>query len=303
MALASMECAHEPWYTQLLDLNTPLAYHQTSLRLFSNFQEHPRNLAGLQAVLLLMLWMLTSPYKTPANDLWHLARYAMSVAIELGLHRHNPAWHFSAEELEIRNRTWWCTYALERQIATNTGRVLSIRDHAVQALMPVTMSFDALTESEARAAPIFHKKGVELLNHIIQLRRISGRILESVYIARGQDGQPSLTSFQELAVRFEEIKLELELWKKDISPDFEGTREYEELGVDWCLLVLLLCRPSPTFMIPSHQMVSLCSKIVSMAVQHWQKIDHECGISAVCKCFRQFHSMVIVALTALYCDW
>lgn len=38
----------------------------------------------------------------------------MSVAIELGIHRHNPSWNFTQEELEIRGRTWWTIYSLER---------------------------------------------------------------------------------------------------------------------------------------------------------------------------------------------
>lgn len=75
-----------------------------------------------------------------------------------------------------------------RQVATTTGRVLSIRDHAIHALMPCASGIDELTVAEARAAPIFHKHKLELFRQMIFLRQIGGRILESIYIAGGPDG-------------------------------------------------------------------------------------------------------------------
>lgn len=97
-----------------MDINEPAAYFSTSLRFFNGFFDHPRDLFGIQAVLLLAIWMLNSASSSHTNDLWHLSRYVMSAAIEAGMHRHNTNWGFGAEELEIRNRTWWCAYNLER---------------------------------------------------------------------------------------------------------------------------------------------------------------------------------------------
>jgi hypothetical protein len=100
----------------LLDLNIPQEYFQIALHYFEKFQDHPRDLPGLQAVLLLTLWMLNSASCNHGNDLWQLTRYAMSIALELGIHRHNPSWNFSPEELELRSRTWWSVYSLERYV-------------------------------------------------------------------------------------------------------------------------------------------------------------------------------------------
>lgn len=101
-----------------LDLNDSTSYFQTALRFFNNFHDHPRDLFGIQAVLLLAVWMLDSSCSSHNNDLWQLSRYIMSCAIEAGLHRHNTDWGFTAEELEVRNRTWWCAYNLERLVGT-----------------------------------------------------------------------------------------------------------------------------------------------------------------------------------------
>ncbi|KAH6900005.1 fungal-specific transcription factor domain-containing protein [Thelonectria olida] len=304
LALASDEDGQSNSQPGLIDLNDAVAYFQTSLRFFNSFHDHPRDLFGIQAVVLLTIWMLNSASASHNNDLWQLSRYVMSAAIELGLHRHNTDWGFTAEEMEIRNRTWWCAYNLERHVAVITGRVLSIRDHAIHAMLPSPSSLDVLSSTEASAAPVFHKHTVELFRRMISLRRISGRILESIYIARGPDGKAMNTSFQQICARSDEVRKELESWKRQLEElDLKPSREYSEMKVEYCLLQLLLHRPSPTFMIPSRQMISSCSKAASSAVHQWSMIETEFGISAVCRCFKQLHSVLLVGLAALYCDW
>ncbi|KAJ4125757.1 hypothetical protein NW765_001531 [Fusarium oxysporum] len=288
----------------MMDLNDSNAYFQTALRFFNNFSNHPRDLFGIQAVLLLAIWMLDSSHSSHNNDLWQLSRYIMSAAIEAGLHRHNKDWGFTAEELEIRNRTWWCAYNLERQVATLTGRVLSIRDHAVHTMLPNSATFDALTPLESSMAPVLHKHNVEVIRHMITLRRIGGRILESIYIARGPSGTAMDTTFQQICATSDQIRRDLELWEQQLETmGLKPSREYSEMKIEYCLLQLLLHRPSPTFMVPSRQMASYCSKAASSAISHWSKVEGEYGISAICRCFRQLHDIILVGLAALYCDW
>lgn len=114
LALGSDEAGDSKEYSSMLDLNSSREYFQTALHFFTRFREHPRDLPGLQAVILLTIRMISSPSCNHSNDLWHLTRYCMSIALELGVHRHNPSWNFSPEELELRTRTWWTVYSLER---------------------------------------------------------------------------------------------------------------------------------------------------------------------------------------------
>lgn len=97
-----------------MDMNTPNAYYQTCLNFFSGFCERApaRKLPSIHATLLLGLWLMDAP--NGLGELWHLSRHAMSSAIEAGLHRHNIDWGLSDDEMEIRNRTWWSAYNLER---------------------------------------------------------------------------------------------------------------------------------------------------------------------------------------------
>ena len=182
--------------------------------------------------------------------------------------------------------------------------MLSIRDHAIHALLPTASSFDSLNTLESSAAPIFHKHNVQPLRHMIALRRIGGRILESIYIARGPDSTAMDTTFQQICATSDQIRRDLEKWEQQLEVmTLKPSREYSEMKIEYCLLQLLLHRPSPTFMVPSRQMASYCSRAASTAIHHWSKIDVEDGISAVCRCFRQLHDILLVGLAALYCDW
>ncbi|KAH7031455.1 fungal-specific transcription factor domain-containing protein [Microdochium trichocladiopsis] len=304
MALASALCADDKAYQSMADLNSSSAYFQTAVRLFSSIADGPRDLETLQCLLLIGLWMLEAGWDTHVDDIWHHSRYIMSVAIELGIHRRVPGWDVSQDDLETRNRVWWCTYNLERCVAVINGRVLSIREHAIDAPQPTTVGDDRLMPAEAHFAPAYSRVGSELFLLAIRLRRIGGRILESVYIARGPDGRAPLTSFKQICDEFDSLRKSLDGWKQSFDAlDIKETREHSELKIEYCQLLLIMHRPSPTFMIPSAEMIGVCSKAVSSIVRHWRKLLSQYGVSAVSRCSRQLHSMLMVGLAGLYCDW
>lgn len=112
LALASRSAATLGQH--MMDMNTPESYFQSSLNFFSGFRElaPARKLPSIHAALLVGLWLLDTV--KGLGEVWHLSRHAMSSAVEAGLHRYNADWGFDANEAEIRNRTWWCVYNLER---------------------------------------------------------------------------------------------------------------------------------------------------------------------------------------------
>ncbi|OJJ42674.1 hypothetical protein ASPZODRAFT_137056 [Penicilliopsis zonata CBS 506.65] len=290
----------------LLDVNTPPEYLQTALHFFARFHDHPRDLPGLQAVVLLTIWMLNSPAPKHGNDLWQLTRYAMSVALELGIHRHNPAWNFSADDFELRSRLWWTIYSLERSVALSTGRVLSVRDQAIDAPTPASRpgSLDRLTAHEADAAPLYQAKTVWLFVQMVELRRIAGQVLESIYIARGQDGRCASLTLHEIRSISDGLHRRLDRWKGQLDAAGLGPgREYKLMKIEYCLLLLHLNRPSPTFMIPSQKMVAICSQASSSALKQWAAMAAADGIHAVCRSHCQFHHILMAGLSRLYCDW
>lgn len=171
-------------------------------------------------------------------------------------------------------------------------------------MLPSPSASDNLSPSEASIATAFQKHKVEIVCHMTSLRKIGGRILESIYIARGPNGTAMNTTFQQICATSDEIRRDLEFWEQQLEAmALNPSREYSEMKVEYCLLQLLLHRPSPTFMVPSRQMASYCSKAASTAIHQWSVIVVEYGITAVCRCFRQLHNIILVGLAALYCDW
>ena len=139
---------------------------------------------------------------------------------------------------------------------------------------------------------------------LIRLRQISGRILESVYIARAADGTAFNTSFHQICMLSDEVRSLLFAWRTDFRAENLGAcKESSILNIEYCNLQLLLNRPNPTFMLPSRPMLEICSEAVSEAMREWSNIGSTFGIAAICRGFRQFHSILLVGLAGLYYDW
>lgn len=189
-------------------------------------------------------------------------------------------------------------------VALATGRVLSVRDQAVDTPFPSHSSHDRLTDSESEYAPIFHSKSIWIFNHMIELRRMGGRVLESIYIARGPNGRCSSLTFQEICKISDDLHQKLKQWKQKLdNAGLNSSREYRFMVIEYCMVLLHLNRPSPTFMIPSQQMINICSSASSAALNQWAAIEAEDGIMSICRCYRQFHDILITGLVCLYCDW
>ena len=191
-----------------------------------------------------------------------------------------------------------------RFVALSTGRVLSVRDQAIDTPLPSHGPLDQLTDYEAKIAPLFHTKSIWIFTHMIELRKIAGQILESIYIARGRDGRCSSLTFHEICAITDELSQRLDQWKTELDTvGIKSSREYKIMKIEYCVMLLHLNRPSPSFMIPSQRMVAICSHAASNALQLWTSIVADVGIDFVCRCYRHFHDILMVGLARLYCDW
>lgn len=112
LALASITAAEMAEYSVMLDIFSPNEYFATAMRFHEQISSGI-DLQSLQAALLLTIWMMQSSTQIDNANLWQISRFALSMAIELGCHR-NLNSNFGIVENEMRNRVWWCAYALER---------------------------------------------------------------------------------------------------------------------------------------------------------------------------------------------
>lgn len=63
-------------------------------------------------VLLAIFYHLTGQYSSNI----HLRGVLLQYALSLGLHRHHRRFKFSAGEVELRKRLWWCVYILDKYV-------------------------------------------------------------------------------------------------------------------------------------------------------------------------------------------
>ncbi|KAI9742137.1 MAG: hypothetical protein M1834_000527 [Cirrosporium novae-zelandiae] len=298
-ALGAHESATDPEYLKMRDIYSPKEYFATCSQYYENISYTGRDLRNVQACLLLTLWMLRSLDNMNYNNLWQMSRLTMSIAIEIGCHRNNPRWKLGTAEQELRNRVFWCTFGMERMIAVFTGRVLSIRNHAIDAPFPRAMDSDTLTRSQARGSPTLELKGLLPAIHMFRLRRIAGDVLESVYIAR-----PAANSkMDQIYSTVDRLRGELIEWMantdKAATP---GSKEHMELVIEHSLTVLILNRPSPTFIIPSPTMLAACQEASDIALKLWTKLLISSTSTSVIN-FRTFKDILITGVAGLYCAW
>jgi hypothetical protein len=110
LAIATKEAHDSGRGEKLNSMFAPEEYSRTAMRFFGSFS----GLDRITALILLTIWSIRSPLASDHVNLWQLVRHAMSLSIEMGLHRNGLAWEFSPSETEARNRFWWCIYGLER---------------------------------------------------------------------------------------------------------------------------------------------------------------------------------------------
>jgi hypothetical protein len=84
------------------------------------------SIGGVQCILLLEMY--TSQNSSSGLSLWTLHYHCLATAIELGLQRNAPDGKFSFLEQEIRTRTFWCVYSMDRCLSILLGRPVGLMD-------------------------------------------------------------------------------------------------------------------------------------------------------------------------------
>lgn len=184
-------------------------------------------------------------------------------------------------------------------IAVATGRVLSLRNHAIDAQFPRSTKDDNLTALESSLSPTVAGKLFLPAAHLYRLCSIGGDILESVYIARPR--AIVLLSISDTLEMAESLRQRLIRWYSTLGdcalPDSRG---YLELKVEYCLMVMLLNRPSPSFPKPSEQAVGECAIASREAIEAWLALLQHNNMMPL---WRTFHDVLLTGLVWLYCTW
>lgn len=246
LSISSGLAAEKQQYIEMHDVNTSKEYFLMAFKYFDDMISTV-NHRTIRNVLLLIVWCLCLKNQDENENLWILTRHATSLCIQLGLHRNNPIWRLDSLELEMRNRLWWTCFILERQVALQTGRTLSIRNHAIDAELPrFTEAFDKINPNFGLSCPSYENLCFQPMYLLAKVRTIAGDILESVYIARGKNKTLAVESVYKSASRLRE---ELDLWLESVMDLYIGQNDwvYGTLKLNYNIYSLVLSRPSPSF--------------------------------------------------------
>ena len=246
LSISSGFAAEKQQYVEMNDVNTSKEYFLMAFKYLDDVVS-TINIKSIGNILLLVIWCLCFKNQNVNENLWILTRHATSLCIQLGLHRNNPRWKLKSFELEMRNRLWWTCFILERQVALQTGRTLSIRSYAIDAELPrFTETFDTISTDSDLSFPCYENLCFQPMYLLAKVRTIAGDILESVYIARGRNKTLAVESVYKSASRLRE---ELDLWLESVMDLYIGQNDwvYGTLKLNYDIYSLVLSRPSPSF--------------------------------------------------------
>lgn len=171
-------------------------------------------LEDLQALALIVQHMRAFP--KPGRG-WLMARYVMSLCIEVGLHRSINKWNPGGEkpnyiDVEVRKRVFWCMMAMESSLAAKLGRPITLREGDYDAEYPERIDDNEITETgiQKTLAPE-DECTLDIALEMFKLTNVTMKIHSTLYGAI----RPSVDKYVLLV---EEIEQQLRQWKDSIHP-------------------------------------------------------------------------------------
>ncbi|KAK0641669.1 fungal-specific transcription factor domain-containing protein [Cercophora newfieldiana] len=143
----------------------------------------PGYVSQLQALLLLTQYSMLDPAHF---DSWHLIGFTCRAVIDLGFHQDPPQGQ-PPDDLEMRRRTFYCIYALDRAISMVHARAFSFIDDAISVALPAPL--------RAPPSPGGRAQAPDASVHLFKLRRLQSVWYQTLFQCDSSDQLPDATSF------------------------------------------------------------------------------------------------------------
>ncbi|KAH9229937.1 hypothetical protein K456DRAFT_1919672 [Colletotrichum gloeosporioides 23] len=272
------------------------------------------NLATVQFLLLLAVHGQRSPF---GAGCWSQVRYAVTLCIELGLHRKQPGTSsHSQRDVEIRRRAFWACYCLDRMTSVVLGRTFAIDDRDINVEMPsddhAFWDLTALGSPPAPPEPAW--SNMKPFIHIIKLRRIQSRIHRRVYRVDKDVFAGSPDQRAKLDSKMTAIRGELDEWARTIphppkdsksitwmyDPEsaYHDSREFFNLQYHKSILSLFTVL-LPTLNTSDPRFVT-CARSAACVCTTYKRLNQQKTLSYT---MMALHSCFIAGLTLVYCLW
>ena len=282
----------------------PVEYFNTAYRHLEEILS-VRSEKTLKALLLVIIWLLnTDVLKEENGDLWHLGRFAMSLAMELGTHRYNPEWDFGTSRNELRNRLFWCTYILERNIALKYSSSLSLRKQAIDTPLPIFLENDFIAELSPSDASspllvVYDKVQFKPSLFLINICEIYGDILENFYTPQAKFNNPAFPDQEIFNIKLQ-LQNSLDQWILQVSSEIPNNLNcYYGLKIRYSAASIILNRPSPAIRTPDIESILKCKIEAEICIDNYCcLLDNYWKVTNCC-----IYDLKLVGLTMIYCCW
>ncbi|KAF9769323.1 hypothetical protein IL306_013287 [Fusarium sp. DS 682] len=258
------------------------------------------NLSTVQFLLLLADHGQRSPYGAGA---WSQVRYAVSLCIELGLHRERqgpPPSPDVARDLEIRRRAFWSCYCLDRGTSVVLGRAFAISDRDINVSMPNPgREYWDLTHASPNDEHAVEWCNIEPFIHIIKLEKIQSRIHRTVFrvdkdIFSGPV-EERVKLDQKMALRriMEKITwlYDPESTNQDAG-DFYSLQYHKAVLALFTVLLPSLAATDPRFITTARSAACVCVA--------YKRLNQQRTLTYT---MISLHSCFVAGLTLMYCIW
>ncbi|KAF4854413.1 Positive regulator of purine utilization [Colletotrichum siamense] len=272
------------------------------------------NLATVQFLLLLAVHGQRSPF---GAGCWSQVRYAVTLCIELGLHRKQPSTSsHSQRDVEIRRRAFWACYCLDRMTSVVLGRTFAIDDRDINVEMPSDdhAFWDLTSLGSPPAPPEPAWSNMKPFIHIIKLRRIQSRIHRRVYRVDKDVFAGSPDQRAKLDSKMTAIRGELDEWARTIphppkdsksitwmyDPEsaYHDSRDFFNLQYHKSILSLFTVL-LPTLNTSDPRFVT-CARSAACVCTTYKRLNQQKTLSYT---MMALHSCFIAGLTLVYCLW
>ncbi|KAI8371342.1 fungal-specific transcription factor domain-containing protein [Radiomyces spectabilis] len=222
---------------------------------------HKRSgISTIQTLLLLSVFREFSGDDAEDTSHWFTGSMAIRMAQDLGLHRNTSRWRIPEDERELRRRIWYIAYTVDRWVAAELGRPMSILDHEFDVDLPSPYELGAPVQStcddasEQGIIPTMIREAQEAYTsrvpvytdyiHFITLGHILGQVLLGLHSPRTKDaGRQNSEVVRHLECSLAQWAMDLPENMQYEYPNGKGTLKAALACLCYSCVSLLLFRP------------------------------------------------------------
>lgn len=140
--------------------------------------EQVADLESVQAMLMLSLHFL---HVENEDASYKVTGIAVRAAYEIGLHLAARERGLPQVKIELRRRTWWCLYLMDRRTSISTGRPCGIQDRDSDVDYPTALDDQSLFPAQMESPMVLKNSKVPYLCQFVKFSSLCGEIYACVF--------------------------------------------------------------------------------------------------------------------------